>query len=119
MRLRIDNRYRLSCSVLYLWLTADGYLQNTRGEAHNISAHGIFVLTDLCPPLGTQVELKVLLPRLDGTGVGMRLQGKGKVLRVVQSSTNDPNGFAASVKFLPTRPTTPLSEEKELGHMQC
>jgi hypothetical protein len=67
------------------------------------------------PSTRDTVELKVLLPRLGGAEVGM--QGKGNVLRVVQSSTTDTNGFAASVEFFLTRPTTPLQEEEELGYM--
>jgi hypothetical protein len=119
MHSRIDMRYRLSCQALCRWPTADECLQNTLGKTRDISIHGVFVLADLCPTLGTEIELRVLLPNQKGTGVGMRLHGKGPVLRVEKSSTTGASGFAASVQFLQTYPTTPLREEEALGDMQC
>jgi hypothetical protein len=104
MHSRIDNRYRLRCLALCQWETSDGYLRNICGETRDISTHGAFVITDPCPPLGTEIDLKVLLPNLDGAKVGMRLQGKGKVLRVERGSTTGINGFATSVQLCPAVP---------------
>jgi hypothetical protein len=119
MHSRIDMRYQLSCQALCRWPTADECLQNTVGKTRDISIHGVFVLADLCPTLGTEIELRVLLPNQEGTGVGIRLHGKGPVLRVEQSSTTGASGFAASVQFLQTYPTATFREEEELGEMQC
>jgi hypothetical protein len=116
---RIDMRYQLRCQALCRWPTADGCLQNTLGKTRDISIHGVFVLADLCPTLGAEIELRVLLPNQNGLGVGMRLYGKGPVLRVEQSSTTGDRGFAASIQFLQTYPTTSLREEEELGDIQC
>lgn len=52
-----DCRYRLNCPALCRWPTADGCLQNTLGKILDISTHGAFVLADLCPPLGSEIEL--------------------------------------------------------------
>lgn len=118
MPVRMSHRYRLSCPALCRWAIADGCLQNSRGETHDISTQGVFVLADLCPPIGTQIEIMVLLSNSDGTGVGMQLQGEGTVLRLGQRNPTSTSGFAISVNFRLTRPTMPPREEEELGYIQ-
>ena len=104
MELRKSTRYRLSSPAHYGWESSDAYSQTSQGKTRDISARGAFIVADECPPVGARIELKILLPKLEGSGVGMRLHGKGHVLRVEQGSTIGTNGFAAFVQFRPEVP---------------
>ena len=56
----------------------------------------------MLPPAGVRLQLDILLPKLDESGPGLRLNGEGVVLRTCAEGTE--RGFAASVQFYPEPP---------------
>lgn len=64
----------------------------------DVSTAGAFVTASPCPPVGARVEIDILLPSINGTGVGVRLHGEGTVLRVDRSNSK-PTGFAVAGQF--------------------
>jgi hypothetical protein len=101
IELRKFTRYQLSCPALYRWATSEQSSQDGQGITHDVSGEGVFVLANCCPPVGARIDLKICLPRLDGTGIGVRLNGEGQVFRVEHDGQGKRVGFAASVSFSP------------------
>jgi len=99
MNLRKSNRYVLSCPAQYRWVSSDGFMQNSTGLTRDVGIGGVFVRADQSPPTGTRVELSIALPNCEDTGVGMRLQGVGQVLRVDRQTEACIGGFAVSVRL--------------------
>jgi hypothetical protein len=66
--------------------------QQGDGVSRDLSERGAFVFAVECPPLGTTVDLKINLQRLeDINGIGP-VEFEGRVLRVEHSESGD--GFA-------------------------
>jgi hypothetical protein len=111
--LRKAKRYRLSAPALFLWAHQEGTPQSGRGITRDINAAGVYVLTDMLPPVGALVQLDILLPKLEDPGFGMSLAGEGVVLRAephgAQGAGTSKAGFAASVNFYPEETASVLS----------
>ena len=78
---RKHNRYRLEAPVIFSWRDARHANHEGVGLTRVVSTHGAFVLTATPPPLKTNIELKMFLPRV-GAGAPMLFEGQGKVVRV-------------------------------------
>ena len=100
VELRRISRYRLAAPAFFCWCTREQVSANSKGITRDVSTAGVFVAASLCPPVGARVQLDILLPRINGPAVGVRLHGEGTVLRVerVNSKTT---GFAAALHFYP------------------
>jgi hypothetical protein len=96
-----------------LWAAQNGALNSGQGITRDINTAGVYVLTDAFPPLGARVQMDILLPRLKDSGLGMRLNGEGVVIRVESRGVNNEAGFAAEVQFYPE------SSEMFLSHLKC
>jgi hypothetical protein len=119
IELRRAKRYRLSAPVLFMAAPHEGKLVSSRGATRDINATGVYVLTDVLPPVGARVQLDILLPRLEDPGFGMSLAGEGVVVRVEPhgspgGGTSKP-GFAASVQFYPEETASLLSRLETEG----
>lgn len=117
---RRANRYEITAPVSYWWSLRKGPMHSGHGEMRNISHSGVLVATTECPPLGTVVEMSVVLPRVRGNGNGMKLHGEGIVLRLQDVSAPTESGltkgFAASVHFYPELPDAP--EDQQLSRIE-
>jgi len=113
IELRKAKRYRLSAPALFLWAPHEGNPQSGQGVTRDINASGVYVLTDVLPPVGALLQMDVLLPKLEDPGFGMSLAGEGIVLRVEphgpQGAGTSEAGFAASVQFYPEEAASVLS----------
>ncbi|MGB7266771.1 MAG: hypothetical protein WBC92_14740 [Terracidiphilus sp.] len=113
IELRKTKRYRLSAPVLFMCAPQDGKSQSGKGVTHDINALGVYVLTDMLPPVGARIQLDILLPKLEDSGFGMSLAGEGVVLRVDPRGSRGLDtskaGFAASVLFYPEETASVLS----------
>jgi hypothetical protein len=88
MERRGATRYRLSLVVTFLWKDESGSVHRSEGKKRDLNGRGIYVDSHLVPPIGSSVEMHVLLPQL-----AMRpaeLHAEGRVVRIDQSA-----GFAA------------------------
>jgi len=103
--LRHANRYEVAAPVSYWWSSPKGPIHSGKGETRNLSHSGVLVATGECPPIGASIQMTILLPRIRGSGIGMKLHGEGVVVRVEDSATtvaSKPAGaFAATVQFYP------------------
>jgi hypothetical protein len=100
---RHANRYEVTTPVSYWWSSSRGTTHSGTGETRNISHCGVLVATGECPPIGAPIQITVHLPHRRSPGVGMKLEGEGKVLRVENADRAvecEPGSlFAASVQF--------------------
>lgn len=83
--LRKAIRYQLAVMVSFYWRGADRCLHESQGVTRNISSDGALIAADRCPLPGEIIDVAMLLPRSQGGGHGMRVLGKGAVLRVEPS----------------------------------
>lgn len=92
---RRSRRFQLQIPVLFKW-SDQGVVRQGAGTTRDISAQGVFVNCNKHPPQGTPLVLEVLLPKLSGTGDGLRLKSEGWVVR---TEYGDVGGFAAVANF--------------------
>jgi hypothetical protein len=101
---RKQNRYPLDAPVTFLWRDERGNHHEGRGRARDISLGGLFVMTEVCPPLEVSVHVELQLPRLHNEAPALVVQGDGQVIRVEsQEASSMGSGFAASIKRLLVR----------------
>jgi hypothetical protein len=79
---RTAIRFPLEASVTFFWRDHAGTVHDGRGRSRDISEYGVFVISDLCPPLGAQVILRILLEEPPEVARTLRMQVNGHVLRV-------------------------------------
>ena len=92
---RVSKRYPIAARVSFQWRGADRLWCHGVGVTQDISAGGALILAHDLPPLGTEIEVTVVLPSVrQGATLEGRLRGSGTVVRVVS-----PGGFAAVVGF--------------------
>jgi hypothetical protein len=119
IELRKAKRYRLSAPALFLWAPHEGKPKSGQGVTRDINASGVYVLTDVLPPVGALVQLDILIPKLEDPGFGMSLVGEGVVLRVESQGPEGAGaseaGFAASVQFYPDETASVLSRLETSG----
>jgi len=53
------------------------------GFTCDVALDGVLIRSKVCPSLGSDVRVEVLLPSPDRNGVGLRIQCIGKVTRLV------------------------------------
>ncbi len=113
IELRKTKRYLLSAPAHFLWASREGKPKSGQGVTRDINASGVYVLTDVLPPVGALVQLDILIPKLEDPGFGMSLAGEGVVLRVEphgpEGTGTSETGFAASVQFYPEETASVLS----------
>ena len=99
------RRFELRAPATFWWMSGKGLLHSCTGVTRNISNSGVLIATSEYPPVGTAIQIAVLLPRSEGSGYGMKLQGEGIVVRMDEIGCTDfveqPFAFAASVHFYP------------------
>lgn len=86
-RPRSHSRQRLALPVVFSWRNPEGTPQQGTGFTQDISAKGIFLVTRTELPLGTPIEFETFLPAVSQATTGLRMQGKGRVLRVEPKGT--------------------------------
>src|SRR6266446_1494649 len=86
-------RFPLKAPIVFSWADS-GIEKQGEGRTRDISEVGAFVLSSTCPPVGTQVRLKIFLPVLSSFEPQTRVEAVGKVVRVEQA-----RGLEGSVGF--------------------
>jgi hypothetical protein len=88
---RTAIRFPLQATVTFSWQDHEGIKHDGQGQSRDISEHGVFVVSELCPPVGSRVVLRILL---EEPARALRLQVNGHVLRL-----DDAKGEAACTGF--------------------
>ncbi|AXC10559.1 hypothetical protein ACPOL_1211 [Acidisarcina polymorpha] len=89
MILRKGSRYKLRFPVIYRW--SDGEEHVDGGFTKYISRHAAWVLSERPPPMGSNIEIEVLVPSPDETGGYLRIKSVGKMVR--QLNEKEGKGF--------------------------
>lgn len=97
MQRRESVRFHLRLPVVFRWNDAQGGRQQNGGFTRDICTEGLFVYSSIPPPQGVTVEVEVMLPPLEESGHGVRLESKGRVLRIERKGEH--TGFAATGDF--------------------
>jgi len=101
--LRKAIRYQVAVTVSFYWRGVDGSLHEAQGVTRNISSDGALIASSHVPLVGEVIEATILLPRVEGQGNGMKLFGKGAVLRAAKRTESDSDSsaceFAVSVPW--------------------
>src|ERR1700737_826016 len=95
---RRSVRFELHMPVICRWKDHQGSPHEIGGFSRDVSTAGLFVLSPMPPPEGTDVTVEVLLPALGrATSHGLKLQSEGEVVRVEQGKAA--TGFAVRCEF--------------------
>ena len=96
MERRGTTRYPLRLVVTFSWKDEIGIVQGSQGESRDINGRGIYVHSKLIPPIGSAVEMNVLLPQLESLKRQAELHAEGRVVRIDPApSDTTTSGFAA------------------------
>ena len=91
MELRKRARSPLDLGVTFQW-TNDGQDNFGAGSTRDISAGGMFVFSENCPPCNAQLICEVTAPRSRSAG-SLQIKASGRVVRV-EDSQSGKRGFA-------------------------
>ena len=87
-------RFPLEAPIVFRWADS-GIEKQCEGRTHDISEAGAFVLSRVCPPVGTEISFNIFLPVLPGFEPKTRVEAVGRVLRVEQArGLEGRDGFA-------------------------
>jgi hypothetical protein len=92
MELRKTARYPLALGVTFEWTNDDQDYFGT-GSTRDISAEGMFVFSENCPPCNAQLTCEVTAPRSRSAG-SLQIKASGRVVRVEDSQSGKRGGFA-------------------------
>lgn len=95
MELRAAIRYRLTATALFSWPGLGANRLEGEGVTRDVSTAGAFVLTAGCPPIGSIVKMRILLPSFRFADQSLKLVAEGRVVRVERPAQGgESNGFA-------------------------
>ena len=121
IELRKAKRYPLNAPAQFIWALREGKPQTGQGVTRDINTAGVYVQTDALPPVGSRIQMEIVLPKLGDTGPGLKLAGEGVVLRREPSSATgvaaSRGGFAASIQFYPETTASALSRMESSGQV--
>jgi hypothetical protein len=93
---RTALRYPLRLPVVFSWQDDGGRIQGSDGYCRDLGSRGIYVHSELVPPLGVAIEMNVFLPRPEHSARPSEIHAIGRVVRSEQlRSPLQACGFAA------------------------
>jgi hypothetical protein len=112
---RTALRYPLRLPVVFSWQDEHGKIQGSDGYCRDLGSRGIYVLSNLVPPLGVAIEMNVFLPRPEHCARPSEIQAIGRVVRSELGPPEATCGFAAmNHTTLLLEPKTDSSAEERL-----
>ena len=92
---RTTIRYPLEAPVVFWWRNENGVSKQEQGWGRDASDRGAFVVSAVCPPVGTAIGLRISMEGFPDEAAALRIDVKGRVLRVERSEASGGNdGFA-------------------------
>lgn len=115
-RRRTAVRYNLRLPVIFRWQDKTGE-HTDGGFTRDVALDGVFIVSNACPPYGTDVRIEVLFPIPNGPSGQLRIQCNGKVTRIEGGSRCV--GFGVHGQFEDDSLTqyVPLRRESELAEI--
>jgi hypothetical protein len=90
MERRGATRYQLRFVVAFSWKDESNVIHGSEGQSRDLNGRGIYVHSTVIPPVGSYVEMSVLLPQLDPPKRPAEVHAEGRVVRIDAAT-----GFAA------------------------
>ena len=78
---RTALRYPLRLPVVFSWQDESGRMQGCDGYSRDLGSRGIYVHSEVVPPLGVSVEMNVFLPRPEHSSRPSEIRAVGRVVR--------------------------------------
>jgi hypothetical protein len=78
---RTALRYPLRLPVVFSWQDDRGRIQGSDGYCRDLGSRGIYVQSELVPPLGVAIEMNVFLPRPEHSMRPSEIHAIGRVVR--------------------------------------
>jgi hypothetical protein len=75
-------RYPIMVPIVYFWKDALGARRQGDGATRDISAGGIYVVSNESPEKGAAIRFEVSLPALHSSGHPLRMRAAGEVVRL-------------------------------------
>jgi hypothetical protein len=99
------QRFPLRVPAVFFWKGPRGSRQKAEGLTRDISADGVFIMAESCPPMESSIEFEVKLPALDVSGPPVKIRAAGQVVRSGGALSKNTQGFAvhSSRKFVLAR----------------
>jgi hypothetical protein len=92
---RTTIRYPLEAAVVFWWNEENGILKQEQGRSRDASDRGAFIVSAVCPPVGTAIGLRIFMEGFSDEAAAVRIDVEGRVLRVERSEASAGNsGFA-------------------------
>jgi hypothetical protein len=88
------QRFPLQVPAVFFWKGPRGSLQRSEGYTRDISASGVFIMAENCPPEDSSIRFEVKLPALDASGPPVRIRAAGQVVRTDAQTGRMTKGFA-------------------------
>lgn len=79
---RQNVRYHLVVPVTFVWKNQNGKRRRAEGYTRDLSKEGAFVVANVCPPLGADVQIKLFLPPLKRGTNPVQMSSTARVTRV-------------------------------------
>jgi hypothetical protein len=99
--LRSSVRYALRAKAVFRWTDSSGVACEAQGYTRDLSARGAFIVCRQWPPVGVLLTLTIYLQPPSGPSKDLRMQAKGKVLRVeLKSVPENSPGFAVQNRWM-------------------
>lgn len=116
---RYHSRYELIVPVTFQWKGDRGVRHRAEGYTRDVSKHGVFVLTNSCPPAESVLRIEVHLPPLKRSGSPVQMRGRAQVVRIEAGNGIGSHGFAARVGnfTLHSKVNGRLREAREVSDM--
>jgi hypothetical protein len=93
---RTALRYPLRLPVVFSWQDDGGRVQGCDGYSRDLGSRGIYVHSEVAPPLGVAVEMNVFLPRPEHSARPSEIHAIGRVVRSERHGAVEKGcGFAA------------------------
>ena len=113
-------RYPLEAKVSFHWKDKDGIRRQGEGTSRDLSETGTFVFAPACPPVGSDVELKISFAALPSAASALRMELEGRVLRVEQTTAGKGSGgFAVATNEATLRESDESAGEENAGADQA
>jgi hypothetical protein len=84
VRRRSAVRYKLQLPVIFSW--NDGKERTEAGFTCDVALDGALIQSAVCPPIGTDVRIEILIPSQGPGGDQVRIQCSGMVTRAGNES---------------------------------
>jgi hypothetical protein len=81
---RAAARFKLYLPVVFRWRDGSDFVDG--GFTNEISRNDAYVLSDHCPPEGSEVRIEVLIPPSDNFFGPLRLESVGRVTQLVREN---------------------------------